>query len=45
MLATVEEMLERVGVDADGVVVEELPHNRWSPGYGGSVPVQGGWRC
>jgi hypothetical protein len=31
--ATVEEMLERVGVDADGVVAEELPHNRWlSPG-------------
>ena len=33
MLATVEEMLERVGVDANGVVAEELPHNRWlSPG-------------
>ena len=33
MLATVEEMLECVGVDAGGVVAEELPHNRWlSPG-------------
>jgi hypothetical protein len=33
VLATVEELLERVGVDADGTVAEELPHNRWlSPG-------------
>lgn len=33
MLTTLEEMLERAGVDADGVVAEELPHNRWlSPG-------------
>jgi phosphotransferase family enzyme len=31
--ATVEEMLERAGVGADGAVAEELPHNRWlSPG-------------
>jgi Phosphotransferase enzyme family len=33
VLATVEEMLECVGVDAGGVVAEELTHNRWlSPG-------------
>jgi hypothetical protein len=33
VLATAGEMLRRVGVDADGVVAEELPHNRWlSPG-------------
>jgi hypothetical protein len=33
VLTKVEEMLERVGVDAGGVVAEELPHNRWlSPG-------------
>ncbi len=33
MLETVGELLARMGVDADGVVAEELPHNRWlSPG-------------
>ena len=33
VLATIGELLERVGVGADGVVAEELPHNRWlSPG-------------
>jgi hypothetical protein len=33
MLSSVGEMLERVGVDAGGVVAEELPHNRsLSPG-------------
>jgi hypothetical protein len=33
VLATVGELLERVGVRADGVVAQELPHNRWlSPG-------------
>jgi hypothetical protein len=33
VLETVGELLERVGVDARGVVAEELPHNRWlSPG-------------
>jgi hypothetical protein len=30
---TVRELLERLGVDAEEVVAEELPHNRWlSPG-------------
>jgi hypothetical protein len=33
VLATVEEMLDRVGVDAGGVTAQELTHNRWlSPG-------------
>ena len=33
MPETVGELLARVGVDADEVVAEELPHNRWlSPG-------------
>ena len=33
VLASVEEMLERVGLRPVGVVAEELPHNRWlSPG-------------
>jgi hypothetical protein len=33
VLATVRELLERIGVDPEGVVAEELPHNRWlSPG-------------
>jgi hypothetical protein len=30
---TVAELLEQAGVRADGIVAEELPHNRWlSPG-------------
>jgi hypothetical protein len=33
VLATVGELLERVGVDAEEVAAEELPHNAWlSPG-------------
>ena len=33
MIPTVAELLGRLGVDAGGVAVEELPHNRWlSPG-------------
>ncbi len=28
-MPTVEELLERVGADAGGLVAEELPHNRW----------------
>ena len=33
MPPTVGELLERIGVDAKGVVAEELAHNRWlSPG-------------
>lgn len=33
MLPTVEELLQRLGADPDGVVADELPHNRWlSPG-------------
>jgi hypothetical protein len=33
VLPTVDELLERLGVDPGGVTAEELPHNRWlSPG-------------
>ena len=46
MLSTVGEMLERAGIGADGVVLAELPHNKWlSPGCGGSAPAPGSWEC